>query len=235
MTSCFKIGMWIFTLRLQTLLMLPLWSPPPLHFQNSHWAPLLYRSCYLQSTCFQLITGHSFQANYSNHFWQGTGDNTSCPLCEGHYTLLHILRQCYALSLTLTCDVWISHLSIPTLFSTFLGTQSLTWFLHYSQALLRPFLSWPDPPWKASFIFSFWTCTVLLLVPVSYNVYLYLKELSAPRFILMYYFSPCICYHVLNFRPALYCMWLFPKKKKKNQVLPNHGLYHIAHHFLVTW
>ena len=47
---------------------------------------LFWGSHYLQSACFQLITGHAFHADYSDRFWPGARDNISCPHCHRHLT-----------------------------------------------------------------------------------------------------------------------------------------------------
>ena len=55
---------------------------------------LIQGSRYLQSACFQLITGHAFYADYSDHFGPGAGDNTSCPYCRHRVTPTHIFVTC---------------------------------------------------------------------------------------------------------------------------------------------
>jgi hypothetical protein len=44
----------------------------------------------LQSACFQLITGHAFEADYSDTFRRNAGDTISCPTCEERYTIDHV-------------------------------------------------------------------------------------------------------------------------------------------------
>src|SRR6267142_2821316 len=55
---------------------------------------LLAQSRPLQSACFQLITGHAFHADYSDHFRPTAGDTTACPHCGRRYTLSHVLLDC---------------------------------------------------------------------------------------------------------------------------------------------
>ena len=105
---------------------------------------LLRGSCYLQSACFQLITGHAFHADYSDHFCPGAGDNTSCPHCCHQLMPTHIFVTCPD-----PCLICLRQCLIPGHFSYFFMMEfeaaQLCLFLHYSQALLRPLPPRPDP------------------------------------------------------------------------------------------
>jgi len=48
----------------------------------------------LETACLQIITGHSFQAEYSERFRIRAHDNTTCPHCTHRYTTRHILLHC---------------------------------------------------------------------------------------------------------------------------------------------
>src|SRR6266850_656053 len=94
------------------------------------------KSCRLQTACFQLITGHSFQADYSTRFRPSANDTLSCPHCGERYTTRHILLECTHLD-DLRLET-IGNYSLFRLFSTASGAARLTVFLHKSQELLRP-------------------------------------------------------------------------------------------------
>jgi hypothetical protein len=50
-------------------------DPPSLALPSFTKGVLTARSRHLQSTAFQIITGHTFEGNYSLHFRQRAGDN----------------------------------------------------------------------------------------------------------------------------------------------------------------
>ena len=127
-------------------------DPPygPFTKPASHNLPLFvqglgtHRSRHLQSAGMQIITGHSFQADYSDRFCQGANDNTRCTHCKWRFTLTHALRHCPALA-EVRGDT-IANLPLSHLLSTSEGVAALCRFLHYSQVLLRPLPPRPDPP-----------------------------------------------------------------------------------------
>jgi hypothetical protein len=51
-------------------------------------------SCHIQSTSFQIITKHAFEADYSDCFQPTARDRTDCPYCGNRYTIHHILIDC---------------------------------------------------------------------------------------------------------------------------------------------
>jgi hypothetical protein len=51
-------------------------------------------SRHIQSTSFQIITKHAFEADYSDHFRPTASDRTDCPYCSDRYTIHHILIDC---------------------------------------------------------------------------------------------------------------------------------------------
>jgi hypothetical protein len=127
----------------------PAWTPLPPRDSRCFFAPfaeppmppfvkgvLSAGSRQLQSTAFQVITGHSFQAEYSDRFHPTAREHTDCPHCSAYYSTTHILKDCDAL--------WEAHgdiidtSSTPHLFSTYLGGHPLVCFLHWTQLLLRP-------------------------------------------------------------------------------------------------
>jgi len=98
----------------------------------------------LETACLQLITGHSFQADYSDRFRTRANDNTICPRCTGRYTTRHVLLHCRPLASIRTRTI--ASYSLTRLFRSTHGAKKLIHFLHATQALLRPLPPRPDPP-----------------------------------------------------------------------------------------
>jgi hypothetical protein len=135
------------------------WTPPPPGDKHCHFTPLgeppdlplhpfvqgvlMAESHAYQSTAFQIITGHAFDASYSFRFQLGAGDNTTCPHCGEHYTVDHVLFDCdhfwYECATIIQCDR-------SYLFSTLSGSKMLIRFLHHMQSLLHPLPAHTDPP-----------------------------------------------------------------------------------------
>ena len=72
----------------------PLGEPPDTTLHPFVQGVLTANSHTLQSTAFQLITGHCFDARYSSCFRANTGDNITCPHCSNCYTVNHVLFDC---------------------------------------------------------------------------------------------------------------------------------------------
>jgi|SRR6267142_3259276 len=123
---------------------LPFTDPSSATLHPSILGTLGAKSRRLQTACFQLIIGHSFQADYSSHFRPSADDTLSCPHCGERYTTRHVLFDCPHLQELR--QEHIRNYSLHRLFSTAAGAARLTAFLHYSQELLRPFPPHPDPP-----------------------------------------------------------------------------------------
>ena len=135
------------------------WTPLPPGDPRRHFAPfsdppdttlhpfvkgvITAQSRAYQSTAFQLITHHAFDAGYSSHFRRNAGDNTICPHCGDEHTIDHVLFECdhfwYQHATIIECDK-------SYLFSTFSSGKMLTRFLHATQSLLRPLPARNDPP-----------------------------------------------------------------------------------------
>ena len=138
------------------------WTPPPPGDPHHHFTPLreppelslhpfvtrvlTAQSRAYQSTAFQLITGHAFNADYSARFRANAGDNTICPHCGNRYTIDHILFDCdhfwYERATIIECDK-------NYLFSTLSSGKMLVRFLHQTQSLLHPPPARTDPPDRA--------------------------------------------------------------------------------------
>jgi hypothetical protein len=90
----------------------------------------------LQSTAFQVITGHAFSADYSHRFRPSSDDRMDCPRCGDLHTIKHVLDVCPSLAQSRQ-DIF-GDFNSHTLFSTDVGGLKLTTFLHYTQRLLHP-------------------------------------------------------------------------------------------------
>ena len=105
----------------------------------------------------QLLSRHSFTADYSDHFCPEANDNTLCP-CNGdhpfsptlsqtplrHTTLAHLLFVC-----PLHNDTYletIAGLSLTHLLTMEAGGRALTNFTWLTQVTMRPLPPRPDPP-----------------------------------------------------------------------------------------
>ena len=110
-------------------------------------------SRHLQCAAFQVITGHSFQADYSLKFRAEAQDNLECPRCGEHCNTSHIIEDCDSL--------WVARRDIlrscatNDLFLSYQGARTLVQFLHETQTLLRPIPPperpfQPDPPWPST-------------------------------------------------------------------------------------
>ena len=121
----------------------PLGEPPNLSLHPFVKGVLSIQSRAYQSTAFQLITSHAFDANYSTCFRANADNNTSCPHCEDRHTVDHVLFDCdhfwYEHATILECDK-------TYLFSTLSSSKMLVRFLHETQSLLRPLPARTDPP-----------------------------------------------------------------------------------------
>ena len=121
----------------------PLGEPPDLLLHPFINGVLTAQSRAYQSTAFQIITGHAFDATYSSRFRKNASDNITCPHCGDLYTINHVLFDCdhfwYERATIIKCD---KHY----LFSTLSGGKMLTRFLHVTQTLLRPLPARNDPP-----------------------------------------------------------------------------------------
>ena len=121
----------------------PLGEPPDLTIHPFVTGVLTAQSRTYQSTAFQLITGHAFDAGYSLRFRRNAGDNTTCPHCGNLHTIDHALFECdhywYQRATIIECDK-------NFLFPTLSGGKMLTKFLHQAQTLLRPLPDRNDPP-----------------------------------------------------------------------------------------
>jgi hypothetical protein len=102
----------------------------------------------LQCAAFQIITGHSFQADYSLRHRPTAPDTIICPLCSPDHlcNLEHILIVCRHHAIHRNRLVINHSLSFHTLFSTKIGGRRLCEFLKASNALLRPLPPRPDQP-----------------------------------------------------------------------------------------
>ena len=97
-----------------------------------------------------MITGHSFQADYSLKFRAEAQDNLECPRCGEHCNTSHILEDCN--SLWAARGDFLRTYDTNDLFSSYQGARALVQFLHETQTLLRPIPPperpfQPDPPW----------------------------------------------------------------------------------------
>jgi hypothetical protein len=128
---------------------LPFTQPSnPDHLHPFVQGVLEHNSRRLQCAAFQIITGHSFQADYSLRHRPTAPDTIICPLCSPDRicNLEHILIVCrhHAIHRNL---LTINHsLSFHTIFSTTIGGRRLCEFLKATNALLRPLPPRPDQP-----------------------------------------------------------------------------------------
>jgi hypothetical protein len=100
-------------------------------------------SRHIQSTSFQIITKHAFEADYSDRFRPSAGDRTDCPYCGDRYTIHHILIDCnHFIEERVTCFDYVS--SVHEWFRNHNSGTRLAKFLHLTQALNRPLPPIPD-------------------------------------------------------------------------------------------
>jgi retron-type reverse transcriptase len=102
----------------------------------------------LQCAAFQIITGHSFQADYSLRHRPTAPDTIICPLCSPDRicNLVHILVVCRHHAIHRNRLIINHSLSFHTIFSTTIGGRRLCEFLKATNALLRPLPPRPDQP-----------------------------------------------------------------------------------------
>jgi hypothetical protein len=125
----------------------PFTEPPSADFHPWVRGILSVFSQKLQSTAFQIITSHTFEADYSDRFRPTAGDRTDCPFCSERYTIKHVFLECGAYQeerLTLynkasTLHKW---------FRNYKCRKRTAKFLHLTQALNKPLPPVPEqePP-----------------------------------------------------------------------------------------
>jgi hypothetical protein len=130
-------------------------DPPYLPFtqpsQPDHLHPFVQgvlesNSRRLQCAAFQIITGHSFQGDYSLRHRPTAPDNTTCPHCGRFYNTEHILFMCHQFAVPRMRLLVGGYLSMHTTFSNAHGGRRLCKFLKASNTLLRPLPPRPDQP-----------------------------------------------------------------------------------------
>jgi hypothetical protein len=100
----------------------------------------------LQCAAFQVITGHSFQGDYSLHHRPTASDNTTCPHCGRFYNTWHVFYKCRHYAIPRMRLLVGGYLSTTTTFSNTHGGRRFCEFLKASNALLRPLPPRPDQP-----------------------------------------------------------------------------------------
>jgi hypothetical protein len=100
----------------------------------------------LQCAAFQVITGHSFQGDYSLRHCPTAPDNTTCPHCGRFFNTHHIFFGCPHFAIPRTRLLVGGYLSLHTIFSNTHGGRRLCEFLKITNTLLRPLPPPPDQP-----------------------------------------------------------------------------------------